>query len=149
MRITGGDTDAPKVVRSTFWIWIAAGTVGLLHAVYLLTLKNRFADQEVQRNTDPTVSADHIRDVVGSVITFALVEAVVFAAVWAFFAYRARAGARGGRIGLVVTGLVYLALNILLPLGNAVLLLIEALLVVAGIILLFLRGSREYFSSMR
>jgi hypothetical protein len=142
IRISGGDTDAPRVVRYSFWAFIAAGSVGLLDAVLLWSIKDQLIDTTIKQS--PSLNPDQIRSGANNLVLFVLVEAVVFAALYVYFAYRARAGVRSARTALTVAGVLHLVLSLLVPLSYLV--LFGVLLSIAGIILLYLPTARPYFS---
>jgi hypothetical protein len=143
IRISGGQTDAPTVVRYSFWAWVSAGAVGLIDAVLLWSVKNALVDSTIKAN--PTMDPGQIRTSANNLVLFVLVEAVVFGALYVFFAYRARDGIRSARTTLTVVGILHLVLSLLVPVSYLV--LIGVLLSVVGIILLWRPAARTYFSA--
>ncbi|TCO65232.1 hypothetical protein [Actinocrispum wychmicini] len=147
IRISGGDTDAPPVVRYSFWTWIFAGAVGLIDAVLLWSVKNALVDQAIRQNTNSTVSADQIRSGADNLVWFVTITAVVFAVAYAFFAYRARDGIRSARTTLLVVGVFHLLLSMLVTVSYLV--LFSVLLSIVGMVLLYLPTARAYFNPER
>jgi heme/copper-type cytochrome/quinol oxidase subunit 2 len=148
MRITGGDTDAPAVVRYAFWAWVVAAAIGLLDAVLLWSVKNSLVDQAIKNNKDPAITADQIKDGANNLVMFMLITSVVFAALYVYFAYRARAGVKSARTTLVVVGIVHLLLCLLIPVSLYVLVAV-LLSIVGGALLYVPRPARDYYNPER
>jgi heme/copper-type cytochrome/quinol oxidase subunit 2 len=148
MRITGGDTDAPAVVRYAFWAWVVAAAIGLLDAVLLWSVKNSLVDQAIKNNKDPAITADQIKDGANNLVMFMLITSVVFAALYVYFAYRARAGVKSGRTTLVIVGIVHLLLCLLIPVSLYVLVAV-LLSIVGGALLYVPRQARDYYNPDR
>jgi hypothetical protein len=143
IRISGGDTDAPAVVRYSFWAWIVAGAIGLIDAILFLTVKDALIDATIKQN--PNLSVDQIRNGANNLVLFTLISAIVFAALYAYFAYRARDGVRSARTAVTVVGILHLLLSLLFPVSYIV--LISVLLSIVAIILLYMPAARAYFSA--
>lgn len=147
MRISGGDTDAPKLVRYSFWTWIAAGVVGLLDAVLLWSLKNALIDQAVKANTDPKITPDAIHSGVNNFVIYTLISAVVFGVLYVYFAYRARDGVRSARTVLVIGAVVRLLLGMLTSMSYYA--LFGVLLSIVAAVLLYMPAARAYYNPER
>jgi hypothetical protein len=143
IRISGGDPDAPAVVRYSFWAWIAAGAIGLIDGILLWSVKNVLVDQAIKQN--PTLNADQIRSGANNLVLFVMVSAVLFAALYVYFAYRARDGVKSARTTLLIVGIVHLVLSLLIPVSYLV--LFGVVLSIIGIILLYLPAARAYYSA--
>jgi uncharacterized membrane protein YbhN (UPF0104 family) len=143
IRISGGDTDAPAVVRYSFWAWIVAGAIGLIDAVLFYTVKDALIDATIKQN--PSLTIDQVRSGANNFLLLTLISAIVFAALYAYFAYRARDGKRSARTAVTVIGILHLLLALLFPVSYLV--LFGVLLSIVGMVLLYLPTAKAYFSS--
>ncbi|RSM74337.1 hypothetical protein DMH04_40040 [Kibdelosporangium aridum] len=144
MRISDGDTDAPSIVRASFWAWVAAAVVGLLDAVLFFYFKDQLIESTIRQN--PALNVDQVRSGANSFVWLTLILAVLFGSLYVYFGRRMQTGERKSRTRLLIAGLVHLALSILFPVSYIVLL--GVLLSVVGALLMYLpQPAKTYFSN--
>ncbi len=144
MRISGGDTDAPSVIRVSFWSWIAAAAVGLIDAVLFFYFKNQLIDSTMRAN--PSLNIDQVRSGANSFVWLTLILAVLFGSLYVYFAYRMRAGDRKARTRLLIAGVVHLVVSILFPVSLIV--LIGVVLSLVGALAMYLPATaKTYFTN--
>ncbi|MBE1467031.1 hypothetical protein [Kibdelosporangium phytohabitans] len=143
MRISGGDTDAPSVIRVSFWAWIAAAAIGLIDAVLFFYFKNTLIDSTMRAR--PDLNVDQVRSGANSFVWLTLILAVLFGSLYAYFGYRMRAGERKARTRLMIAGVVHLVVSILFPVSLIV--LIGVVLSLVGVLAMYLpAAAKTYFT---
>lgn len=136
-------TDAPRVVRVSFWLWIAAGVIGLVGAVLFLVLRDEWADIQVRSN--PGQSIADMRGLAAGLSWWLLAGSVMFLAFFVLVGYNARRGVRKARTLLLVLG-VFAAL-FEYSLGRVTIYgLISALLIIVAAGLLYAPPARRFFA---
>ncbi|MGQ0839274.1 hypothetical protein [Actinokineospora sp.] len=136
-------TDAPRVVKVAFWVWIAAGVTGVAGAVLFFALRDRLVEAELRRrpDLDPVVLD---QSTIG-LSWWLLAGSVMFLGFFALLAYKARGGVRKARTLLVTLG-VFAAL-FQYTIGRVGLLgLVSALLIVVAVGLLYAPAARRFLA---
>jgi hypothetical protein len=136
----------PRPVLVSFWIWIAGAVILVLGG--LLTLAERNMILANYRAHPPAgVPLDQLPSQVNQLIAVSLVVAVVFAALYVFFAYRIRAGRNWART--VLTVLTVLSVLYYLTVGASIYTYLSLLISVVAVVLLYVPGAREFFQANR
>jgi hypothetical protein len=139
----GPDSPPPGPVRYALVTWVTTGLIGILNSIVLLVTKQEAIDRAIESNKDPKITNENIAQGYTALLWMFLIAAVVFAALFALFAYKAYGGARRARLLLTMLCLVTVAFYFLIlptPFG-----LMTALLAVAATVMLYLPKSAEYF----
>jgi hypothetical protein len=135
--------EPPAPVRVSFWLWIVAG-LGLIAGFgRALTRVDDISAAIIEINNDPNISDEQIRAGAASMLWVLFIGAVVFATLFALFAYKAREGTRSTRPILVVLATVALILQ--LPLYADLITLGSVLVACAAIVLMYLPSVASYF----
>lgn len=137
------DQPVPRVIRFSFYLWIAAGVVGVIGGIAMLLGKQALIDDVVDANEDPNISAEQIADGMTTLLWMHMVVTVVFAALFALFAYKAQAGVRRSRMMLTIVVVIVVVFYYVLfrtQFG-----LLSALLAAVATALLYLPSTRDYF----
>nr|WP_157527531.1 hypothetical protein [Kibdelosporangium sp. MJ126-NF4]CEL15003.1 hypothetical protein [Kibdelosporangium sp. MJ126-NF4]CTQ93401.1 hypothetical protein [Kibdelosporangium sp. MJ126-NF4] len=144
MRISGGDIDAPSVVRVSFWSWIAAAAMGLIYSVLFFVAKNGLIEETIKAR--PDLNADQIRSGASAFIWLTLILAVLFGSLYVYFAYKMLAGERKQRVRLLIAGVLHLVVSLLFPVNLIV--LIGVVLSVVGALTMYLPApAKAYFTT--
>lgn len=137
------DQPAPKTVRYSFVVWVIAGLLGVVNAVVLLVYKQQLIDTAIKNNRNPKITNDQIAQGTTTLLWMFLVAAVVFAALFTLFAYKAQDGVRRARLLLTmlcVVTVVFYFLVLRTTFG-----LMTALLALAATVLMYLPKAAEYY----
>jgi hypothetical protein len=130
-------------VKVSFWLWIASGVIYIAGYIVILASKQTIIDSIVKGNKDPKISADTIASSVTTLLWMLVTGAVVFAVLFALFAYKAREGTRSARTVLTVLFVLTLAFQFLLQLGLVTVL--AQLLALIALLLMYLPSVQGYF----
>ncbi len=154
----------PITVTAAFWCWIGTTVVSLISLI--VTLNSSVWDQALQagvrQSGDTTID---VQALVNGVRIFAIVVFLIFAAVYLLFAFKMHAGRNWARIVLTVFGALSL-LSAITPTTSSVTVngetyssmssgassivpWISALIAIAGIVLMYLPQSNEYFKQSK
>lgn len=141
----------PKPVQISFWLWIAAGVVLVTGQVVLLSLKQRLIDEVVKqiatqpiqgRPLDPAQVASGLNTLLWTL----LVGSVVFAALFALFAFKAREGTRSARSVLTALAIFLVLVELIFFRGALNLfLLLTTLLTAIALMLMYLPSVSDHF----
>jgi peptidoglycan/LPS O-acetylase OafA/YrhL len=131
------------MVRYAFVVWVLAGMVGILNAVLLLVFKQDLIDTAIKNKKDPKITNEQIINGTNTLLWMFLVGAVVFAALFTLFSYKAQDGARRARLLLTMLCLVTVAFYFLVL--RTTFGLMTALLALAATVLLYTPKAAEYF----
>jgi hypothetical protein len=135
--------DAPRVVRVGFWVWIAAGLIGVVGAVLFLVLRDEWADLQLRNN--PGQSASEIRGPAAGLSWWLLSGSVMFLAFFVLLAHNARRGVRKARTLLSVLGIFAALFEY--SLGRVTIYgLVSALLVIVAVGLSYAPPARRFFA---
>lgn len=145
---SGEETQAPsgpppKPVNISFWLWIAAGLVLVVGFAITLAGKQQIIDELIRVNQDDRITDEQIADGTTSLLWMLLFGAVVFAALFALFAYKAREGTRKARTILTVLAAITFVFQLLL--FSTIVTLFSMLLAVIALVLLYLPSVADYF----
>jgi dipeptide/tripeptide permease len=135
---------APTEVKVSFWLWITAGVVYVIGYVIFLLNKQEIVDTIVKGNTDPKITPETINSSITTLLWMLVVGAVVFALLFALFAYKAREGTRSARSILAVLFVLVVLFQFLLQLFSLVT-LFGVLIALFALALLFWPTVRDYF----
>jgi hypothetical protein len=135
---------APTPVNVSFWLWIAAGVLFVLGYVITLIGKRTIIDTIVKGNRNPKISAEAIASGTTTLLWVLLLGSLVFAILFALFAYKAREGTRSARTVLTVLVATTLAFEFLLRLFSVVTML-AMLVALVALLLMYLPSVRGYF----
>ncbi|MGI9093083.1 MAG: hypothetical protein ACR2FF_06520 [Mycobacteriales bacterium] len=143
----------PSTINSAFWLIVLSSLLGIVGSLLLFGSKSKIINNIKKNN--PGYSTSKLNNNYHSIVIFAVIISIIFAALYIFFALKIRAGRNWARI--VVT--VLLVLGILGGLANAVnsnyngafkaFSVIGLILNVAILVLLWLRPSNEYMASVK
>jgi hypothetical protein len=145
------EITVPKPVAISFWLWVAAGVILVTGQILLLSMKNQLIDEvtkQVTSQPDQGVKLDpaQIASGLNTLLWTLLVGSIVFAALFALFAYKAREGTRSARS--VLTGLaVFLVLIELIFFRGALnlFLVLSTLLAAIALMLMYLPSVANHF----
>jgi peptidoglycan/LPS O-acetylase OafA/YrhL len=137
------DGEPPKTVRYAFVAWVLAGMVGIVNAVVLLVYKQELIDTAIKNKRDPNITNEQIANGTNTLLWMFLVGAVVFAALFTLFSYKAQDGARRARLLLTMLCLVTVAFYFLVL--RTTFGLMTALIALAATVLLYTPKASEYF----
>lgn len=135
--------ERPVAMRYAIVMWVIAGVVAVVNGIDLLLRKQQLVDAWT-RAKDPGVTNEQVERGATTLLWMFLVGAVVFAVLFALFAYKARDGVRRARIMLTVLCVVTVAFYVTIlrtPFG-----LLTAMLAVAATVLLYLPSSNRFFA---
>jgi peptidoglycan/LPS O-acetylase OafA/YrhL len=135
--------EPPRTVRYAFVVWVLAGMLGIVNSVLLLVFKDDLIDTAIKNNKNPKITNDQIVQGTTTLLWMFLVAAVVFAALFTLFAYKAQDGARRARLLLTMLCLVTVAFYFLIL--RTTFGLMTALLTLAATVLLYTPKAAEYF----
>ncbi|MEU5691475.1 hypothetical protein [Actinosynnema sp. NPDC020468] len=138
--------QAPKEVRTSFWLWIVGAAVSVISALLTLTQRDEVEQQLRDTPQGKQLSADQLAAAVNAGLLVAVLVALVFAGLYVLFAFKAKAGRNWARI--VLTVLTLLGLLALLRTAS-VLGVFTNLISVIAIVLLYLPASKAYFDSVK
>ncbi|OLR90738.1 hypothetical protein [Actinokineospora bangkokensis] len=138
-----GRPPAPRPVRAAFWVFLAAGVVGLVGSVLFFALRDEWAEVQIRSSQGRDLPDMH--ETAKGLSWWLLVGSVMFLAFFALLAHAARRGERKARTLLVVLS-VFAAL-FEYTIGRVTIYgLVAALLIIIGVVLLYLPGSRAFFA---
>jgi peptidoglycan/LPS O-acetylase OafA/YrhL len=133
----------PRTVRYAFVVWVIAGVLGIVNAVLLLVYKQELIDTAIKNNKNPKITNDQIIQGTSTLLWSFLIAAVVFAALFTLFAYKAQDGVRRARLLLTMLCLVTVVFYFLIL--RTTFGLMTALLALAATVLLYTPKAAEYF----
>jgi len=132
----------PTPVRYSLVVWITAGACGVINAIILLSNKQDLIDTWI-RTKERDITNEQIAQGANTLLWTFMVAAVVFAALFTLFAYKAQDGIRRARLMLTMLCLITVLFYFLIqptPFG-----LMAALLAAVATVLLYLPSSNTYF----
>ena len=151
----------PVTVVAAFWCWIAAAAVGLIGLI--LTITSPIWDLAVTAGARQAgnLTVD-VQALVNGLKIFIVIVAVIFVAVYLFFAWKMYAGRNWSRIVLTVFGALTL-LSAFTPASRTVTVnsetynvttgawagWVQGLLALVGIVLMFMPLSNAYFKASK
>ncbi|PPK69418.1 hypothetical protein V5P93_006940 [Actinokineospora auranticolor] len=134
--------DAPRVVRISFWVLVAAGVSGIVGAVLFLALRADWARLRVERAPELRLS-----DVQANATTLSwwlVIGTVTFLGFFVLLSTQARRGVRKARTLLLVVGVFATLFEY--SIGRVTVYgLFSALLTVVGVGLLFFKSARPFY----
>ncbi|GLZ38211.1 hypothetical protein Acsp05_18350 [Actinokineospora sp. NBRC 105648] len=95
-------TDAPRVVRAAFWIWVLAGVLGVVGAVLFFALREEWARRQVELY--PQLRSVDVEQTATGLSWWLLVGSIMFFGFFLLLAHQARRGVRKARTLLLVLG---------------------------------------------
>ncbi|HET9142591.1 hypothetical protein [Actinophytocola sp.] len=132
----------PTPVRYAMIVWITAGACGVLNAIILMANKQDLINTWI-RTKEPDVTNEQIIRGANTLLWTFMVAALVFAVLFALFAYKAQDGIRRARLLLTMLGLVtVLFYFLILPTQFG---LMTALLAATATVLMYLPSSNVFF----
>ncbi|OZM75246.1 hypothetical protein CFN78_00535 [Amycolatopsis antarctica] len=133
----------PKLVNISFGLWIAAGIVLVVGFVVTLAGKQQVIDELIRVNQDDRITNEQIASGTSALLWTLLFGAVVFAVLFALFAYKARDGARKARTILTVLFAITFVFQLLL--FSTLVTLFAMLLAAVALVLLYLPSVSSHF----
>jgi hypothetical protein len=134
--------ERPVPVRYAFVVWVLAGIFAIVNAVDLLIDKQALIDAWI-KTKDPNITDEQVASGVNTLLWMLLVAAVVFAVLFALFAYKAQDAVRRARLLLtVLCVLTVLFYFLILPTQFG---LMTALLSLAATVLMYLPSSNRFY----
>jgi hypothetical protein len=134
---------APASVVVSFWLWVTGAVILVASQAYYLVIQDQVIDSYVARNTEVTITKEQWAASVPVLLWVVFIAAVVFGALLALFAFKAREGTRSARgvltVLAILTTLFYALIFVTAYAIFAVLMFLIALL------LMYLPGVQEYF----
>jgi hypothetical protein len=135
--------ERPNAVRHAFVVWVTTGLVGVLNAVLMLINKQTFIDHAIQQPHAANITNDQIAKGATTLLWMFLVAAVVFAALFTLFAYKAQEAVRRARLMLTVLALITVVFYLVVL--RVYLSPLIAVLAVLGTVLLYLPKSNYFY----
>ncbi|AXB49000.1 hypothetical protein A4R43_32940 [Amycolatopsis albispora] len=136
----------PQPVKASWYLWIAASVVMVLGFVLSLALKQQIIDLTLDLPRDPRLTAEQVAGGITTVLWTFLVGAIVFAALFLLFAWKAKDGTRSARTVLTVLAVVTVVFQVLFFTNEAKLL--ACALIIAATVCLYLPSARPYFPKL-
>ncbi|HWM04734.1 MAG TPA: DUF6264 family protein [Actinophytocola sp.] len=137
------DLPMPRVLRISFYLWIVAGAVGMVGGILMLLTKQSLIDDVVAANEDTSITPQQIADGMTTLLWMHMVVTVVFAVLFALFAYKAQNGVRRARMMLTIV--VVIVVIFYYALFRTQLGLLSALLAAIATAMLYVPSARDYF----
>ncbi len=135
--------EAPAVVRVAFWVWVAAGLLGVVGAVLFFALRAEWAQGQVRNR--PELAIRDVDDLATGLSWWLVIGSTMFLGFFLLLAHQARRGVRKARTLLLVLG-VFAAL-FEYSVGRVTIYgLLSALLVVVATGLLYAPAARRFFA---
>lgn len=137
----------PNELMASFWCYLGAAVIVLVGGLFYTGQKQAVLDTLRATNT-ANLTETQLESAAGFVVVFVVVVAAVIAALYAFFAFKMRAGRNWARIVLTVIAALDL-LSLVSGRGAGTLGLIGALAAIVGCVLSYLPNSGAYFSAVK
>lgn len=134
--------ERPVPVRYAFMVWVLTGLVAVLNGIVLLANKQRLVEVWTQ-NKAPGITDEQVERGATTLLWMFLIAAVVFALLFALFAYKAQGGVGRARIMLTVLCVITVAFYVLIL--RTTLGLMTAMLAIIATVLLFLPSANAFF----
>jgi hypothetical protein len=141
-----GGPQTPRPVVVSFWIWILGAALSVVGGIITITHKNAIV-QQLRDQRPQGITPDQYEAYASNFVTVSVIEAVVFAVLYVFFAYQVKSGKNWARIVLAVVTVLGV-LSVLYSAGT-VSTYISLLASVVAVILLYLPSSRAFFDAHR
>ena len=135
--------ERPPVVLYAFVVWVLAGIVGVANAVLMLINKQTFIDHAIEQRRGANISNEQVASGATTLLWMFLIAAVVFALLFALFAYKAQERERRAR--LMLTILCVISVVFYLVVLQVYLSPVVAALTLAGTVLLYLPRANVFF----
>ncbi|EHR48839.1 hypothetical protein SacmaDRAFT_0538 [Saccharomonospora marina XMU15] len=135
--------DPPTPVKISFVLWLLSGAVLVAGFGYTLTAKEEIIEAILAVNNDPNISEEQIRSGATTLLWTLFVGALVFAILFALFAYKAREGTRSARTILTVLAAIVLIFQLVL--FSNLITLAAAFLAIVAVVLMYLPTVADYF----
>ncbi|SDD43229.1 hypothetical protein SAMN05216174_11132 [Actinokineospora iranica] len=136
-------TDAPRVVRVAFWVWVSAGLIGLIGSILFFILREEWAEN--QKRVTPEMKSVDVMQVAVGLSWWLLLGSLMFLGLFLLLAHHARRGARKARTLLLVVGVIACLFEY--SFGRVTIYgLISALLVIVGLGMLYMPTARRFFA---
>ena len=136
----------PQPVKVSWYLWIADSAVMVLGFALSLVMKQQIIDLTLELPRDQRLTAEQIAGGITTVLWTFLVGAVVFAALFLLFAWKAKDGTRSARTVLTVLAAVTVIFQVLFFANEAKLL--ACALIVAATVCLYLPSVQSYFPKL-
>lgn len=136
-------TDAPGVVRAAFWVWVAAGVVGLFGALSFFFLRSKIVEETLRRQ--PGQNKAELERIATGLSWWLVLGSLMFLGFFVLLAYKARGGTRKARTLLVVVG-VFAALFQYSVGRVGILGLFSTLLILVALGMMFMPAARKFFA---
>ncbi|GAA3003612.1 hypothetical protein [Actinokineospora diospyrosa] len=144
-------TDPPIAVRVSFWLWVLAGTLGVVGAALFFTLREDWALREYERARAAGKATFTVAELTQTAIGLSwwlLLGSIMFLGFFLLLAYQARRGVRKARTLLLVLA-VFGAL-FQYSVGRVTIYgLGSSLVIIVAVGLLYTKGGRRFFPANR
>lgn len=137
----------PTEMVGAFWAYVVAALVGLIGGIMLFAAKQSVIDALRSGNTNHTLTESQIQAAASVAVTVGLVVAIIFSALYVFFAFKLKAGRNWARIVLLIVAVLAL-LNLVTGRGT-ILNYIGELGAIVGAVLSFLPKSSAYVAAVK
>ena len=141
-------TAPPRMVTIAFWLWLAVSAVMLVNLIAVIGL-GREAIEETLRKANTGLSGAEFEQAVDVGVGVAIAFPAVFLVVFLACAFPMRKGRNWARIVLTVFGGLLVVLSLLGMAGAAIISVLIVALIVAAIVLMYVRDSAAYFTPRR
>ncbi|PXY37781.1 hypothetical protein [Prauserella flavalba] len=145
-RLSGSEREPvnpPTPVKVSFVLWVVSGLVLIAGFGLTLTAKQDIVDRLVEMNNDPRITDEQLASGATSLLWTLFVGAIVFAVLFALFAYKAREGTRSARTILTVLAAVSLIFQMVL--FSNIITLASALVSIVAVAIMYLPSVQDYF----
>ncbi|PRX45558.1 hypothetical protein B0I33_109221 [Prauserella shujinwangii] len=133
----------PKPVKVSFVLWILAGLLLATGFGITLTAQEQIVEQLIEMNNDSRISDEQIASGTESLLWTLFIGAIVFAVLFALFAYKAREGTRSARTVLTVLAAITLIFQVIL--FSNIITLAASLVAIVAAGLLYVPSAAGYF----
>jgi hypothetical protein len=148
----------PKSVDNSFMLWIVNAAISLIGGVIGLFVSSQSVRDAVRKSlekTSSTVTEADIDTAVNVARTVGVVIGVLFLALYLLFAFKMRAGRNWARIVLLILGVlnilgtVFALANGTTPGVGIAINVVQAVIVIAAVVLMYRPDASQYFASGR
>lgn len=136
--------EAPKELRTAYFLWLGVAFLLLVAAVLTLTSYNAALD--AARGANSGLNDEQLRTGVAFFIGAFVVIDAVFVGLFVLFATKLKAGRSWARVWLMILGAVVFFIQVL---GLSLLSILTGLLIIGAVVMMNLRPSSDYLAAQR
>jgi hypothetical protein len=140
--------NPPGTILGAFWCYVASAVLIVIGGILFYSQKQTLID--AARDNNPNrLTETQIEQGASTIVTFVLIVAIILGVLFAFFAFKLRAGRNWARIVLTIVAALSL-LSLVLSLRNlSILPLVGELAAVVGAILSYATQSNQYIAATK